>query len=247
MFLGNEEKVYILDKAEANKAMAGGHFAWGAVWWGPQNYCCYVLIFLLLVCRDINTRTADTMSVKTNTFCSSGMHLPNGSYVTFGGNGAVGRGGPASEKLPGPGGKGIWDAEYNDFDGTRAIRILDPCTSDDDFNSAKCKWFDEPSLLSMQKDRWYSAAEALADGTIVIVGGFVAGGYINRNVDNSDPEKNGGAEFTYEFFPANGREPKRMQFMVTSSGLNAYAHTYLLGSGKMLVQANVSTSEYFFL
>ena len=29
------------------------------------------------------------MSVLTNTFCASGMHLPNGSYATFGGNAAI--------------------------------------------------------------------------------------------------------------------------------------------------------------
>jgi len=30
------------------------------------------------------------MDIKTNVFCSSGMHLPNGSFATFGGNGPVG-------------------------------------------------------------------------------------------------------------------------------------------------------------
>ena len=29
------------------------------------------------------------MGVLTNSFCASGMHLPNGSYATFGGNNAV--------------------------------------------------------------------------------------------------------------------------------------------------------------
>ncbi|KAH7890328.1 hypothetical protein F5I97DRAFT_1946086 [Phlebopus sp. FC_14] len=32
-----------------------------------------------------------------------------------------------------------------------------------------------------------------------------------------------------------------MQFMITTSGLNSYAHTYLMPSGKMLIQANIST------
>ena len=32
MFLGNTEKVYILDKAEGNAAQINGHPAWGAVW-----------------------------------------------------------------------------------------------------------------------------------------------------------------------------------------------------------------------
>ena len=42
---------------------------------------------------------------------------------------------------------------------------------------------------------------------------------------------------------ANGREPRDMEFMITTSGLNSYAHTYLMPSGKMLVQANFSTSQ----
>jgi hypothetical protein len=182
------------------------------------------------------------MDVKTNVFCASGMHLPNGSYATFGGNGAIGRGGKVGSQAT-PWGSGIWDSEYQDFDGTKAIRILNPCTSADDMDSAKCRWFDEPGVLTMQKQRWYSAAEALADGTIVLIGGFVNGGYINRNTPNNDPARSGGAaEPSFEFFPSNGREAQDMQFLIKTSGLNAYAHTYLLSSGKMLVQANVSTS-----
>ena len=32
MFLGNDQKVYILDKAEGNPTQINGHPAWGAVW-----------------------------------------------------------------------------------------------------------------------------------------------------------------------------------------------------------------------
>jgi hypothetical protein len=32
MFLGNEQKVYILDKTEGNAAQINGHSAWGSVW-----------------------------------------------------------------------------------------------------------------------------------------------------------------------------------------------------------------------
>ncbi|GLB41295.1 putative glyoxal oxidase [Lyophyllum shimeji] len=222
MFLGNKEKVYILDKAEGNAAQVKGHPAWASVW-------------------DIATKQATVMDVRSNTFCASGMHLPNGSYITFGGNGAVGRGGNVgSQKYPW--GSGAWDAEYQDFDGTKAIRVLNPCTSADDFNSPNCQWYDDASVLSMQKQRWYSTAEALADGSVVLIGGFVNGGYINRNYPNTDPQFEGGAaENTYEFYPANGRGVQALQFLIKTSGLNAYAHAFLLNSGKMLVQANVST------
>ena len=94
----------------------------------------------------------------------------------------------------------------------------------------------------MQKQRWYFAAEALANGSIAIIGGFVNGGYVNRNTPNTDPGYEGGAaEPTYEFYPSKG-DATVMQFMITTSDLNSYAHTYLMPFGKMPLQANISTS-----
>ncbi|KAL0064280.1 hypothetical protein AAF712_008724 [Marasmius tenuissimus] len=223
MFVGNDEKVYIIDKAEGNAAKINDHPAWGAVW-------------------DINSHKVDLMDIKTNVFCASGMHLPNGSYVTFGGNGAVGPGGNIGSQRNPSGASAAFDDTYKNFDGSKSIRVLNPCTSKDDFGSANCQWFDNPDVLSMQKQRWYSAAEPLGDGTVALIGGFVNGGYVNRNWPNIDPAFEGGAaEPTYEFYPANGRKAEVMQFMIKTSGLNSYAHTFLMPSGKMLVQANIST------
>jgi hypothetical protein len=223
MFLGNEEKVYILDKAEGNAATVNGHSAWGAVY-------------------DIATRQATVMDVRTNSFCASGMHLPNGSYVTFGGNGAIGPGGNIGSQKN-QYGNGAWDATYQDFDGTKSIRILNPCSDTDNFNDPSCQWFDEPEVLSMQKQRWYSTAEPLADGSMVLIGGFVNGGYINRNYPNTDPQFEGGAaENTFEFYPANGRGVTPLNFLIKTSGLNAYSHAFLMNSGKIFLQANFSTT-----
>src|SRR4051812_43450080 len=144
------------------------------------------------------------MDVRTNAFCSSGMHLPNGSYVTFGGHEAVGPGGNVGPQKN-PDGSASFDPTYQDYDGSRAIRILNPCRSTDSLTDPKCQWFDNSTFLSMQKRRWYAAAEPLADGSIVIIGGFVSGGYVNRHVPNSDPTfSNGSAEPTFEFFPSRG-------------------------------------------
>ena len=226
MFLGNNEKVYILDKSENNAAKFGDYPAMGAVY-------------------DIASRTSTTMGVTTNVFCASGMHLPNGSFVTFGGNGAVGPGGNIGDVTPADNPyTATFDTTFGDYDGTKAIRILNPCDDSDDFSSTNCQWFDNSSLLAMQSQRWYSAAEPLGDGSIVLIGGFTNGGYINRNYPNVDPATEGGAANpTYEFYPANGREQQTMQFMIDTSGLNAYAHTYLMPSGKFFVQANYSTSQ----
>jgi hypothetical protein len=183
------------------------------------------------------------MDVYTNTFCASGMHLPNGSFVTFGGNGAIGYKGAEGNQLNPGGYSAAYDTQLKDYDGTKSIRILNPCTDEDDWSSPKCQWFDDPSVLSMQRSRWYAGTEALADGSVVVIGGFTNGGYVNRNYPNTDPTWEGNAsQPTYEFFPSRG-EPEVMQFMTTTSGLNSYAHAYLMPSGKMFLQAYWSSSK----
>lgn len=187
------------------------------------------------------------MDVETNPFCAAGMHLPNGSFATFGGNGAITVGGNIGSVTNPGGGSASFDSTYQDYDGSKAIRIITPCEGDVSSDSS-CSWYDSPNGLQMQKKRWYPGCEPLADGSVVLVGGFVNGGYINRNTPNTDPEYEGGidaaaAEPTYEYYPSNGTA-EVMQFMIATSGLNAYAHTYLMPSGKMLVQANWSTSTY---
>ncbi|KDN48672.1 hypothetical protein RSAG8_02659, partial [Rhizoctonia solani AG-8 WAC10335] len=142
MFLGNEQKVYILDKVEGNPSQINGHPAWGVEW-------------------DIASSTATLMDVPTNTFCAAGMHLPNGS-------------------MPNPGGiDALYDATYQDWDGRRAIRILNPCPggSAGAFSTIQCQWYDNATYVGMQKARWYASTEALGDGSIVVVGGYVNGGY----------------------------------------------------------------------
>lgn len=221
MFLGTDQKVYILDKTEGNSVQIGGHPAWASVY-------------------DIESRTATPMDMLTNTFCASGMHLPNGSYVTFGGNGAVGQGGVEGDVQEPGGFTGLFDTVYGDWDGRTQIRLLNPC--DDDLNSTQCQWYDNRTDVQMQKARWYSTAEPLGDGSIAIIGGFVSGGYINRNTPNTDPEFEGGAaEPTTEFYPSKG-PAQVMNFMIKTSGLNAYAHTYLMPDGRLFVQANFSSS-----
>jgi len=182
------------------------------------------------------------MDIYSNVFCASGMHLPNGSYTTFGGNGAVGPGGKLGSVMGPSGASADYDETYKNYDGTRAIRIIQPCTgsNSDLVSKPECAWWEDPKTLQMQKSRWYSTAEPLADGTITLIGGFVNGGYINRNYPNIDPAKEGGAaEPTVEFYPSRG-DAREMPFMIDTSGLNSYAHAFMMPSGKMFLQANVS-------
>lgn len=116
--------------------------------------------------RDLESRTATPMDVQTNPFCANGMHLPNGSFVVFGGNNAVGPGGDNHIS----GSTTAFDPTYQDHNGTYAIRVLTPCDGDVDSDSA-CAWFDSPnSGLHMQSGRWYPGAEALGNGSVIIIG-----------------------------------------------------------------------------
>jgi hypothetical protein len=197
------------------------------------------------------------MDFSSNSFCASGMHLPNGTFATFGGNGNApwpcARRASVSRRFTAAVGIGAttssdFNATYDDYDGRKAIRLLQPCTGDSSAFAAQCQWFDNATQLSMVKRRWYSTAEPRADGTVAIIGGFVSGGYINRNWPNVDPDEGdvskgwNGAENTYEFYPSPDGQAPTMPFMRNTSGLNSYPHTFLMPSGKMYMQANFSTS-----
>ncbi|KAF7301375.1 hypothetical protein MIND_00702700 [Mycena indigotica] len=220
----------------SNAEQIKGHSAWGSTY-------------------NTATHEVTLMDVQTNTFCSSGMHLPNGSFAVFGGNHAVAVGGGNPDGAN-------WDSLLQDFDGSKAIRILSPCSASDDINAGNCQWrvklyenINDPKMM-MQAERWYSTAEALADGTIVMMGGFTGGGCecypvspslaqsrvpdILRNVPNRNPHD--GASLSYEFFPSNGQAPQELKFLVDTSGLNSYPHAFLMASGKMFLQANLSTT-----
>jgi hypothetical protein len=220
MFLGNEEKVYIMDKVEGNQDTINGHPAWASVW-------------------DIASKKADLLDFRSNAFCASGAHFPNASFMTFGGNGAVTVGGDiGSEKNPG-GFSANFDKTYGDFDGVKSIRVIKPCTGDVSTWDSDCQWFDDASQMAMQRARWYSTAESLGDGSVALIGGFTAGGYINRNGPGTACDGGGAAENSYEFWPSRG-DAQPMPFMCKTAGLNAYAHSYLMPSGKMFIQANYS-------
>ncbi|KZW01851.1 DUF1929-domain-containing protein, partial [Exidia glandulosa HHB12029] len=230
MFLGNDDKVYILDKAENNPTQINGHPAWGSVW-------------------DIPTMQATAVEITSNAFCAAGAILPNNSFVTFGGNKAVK---PDNTQTTGV---SDWDDTtnplsvapvYNDIDGRRAIRIVSPegCTGDVNTWGPDCQWFDDPSTLHLAKERWYATAESLGDGTVLLIGGMIFGGYINRFRLHDDPvTQHRQAENTLEFYPARAdtATPPVSQFLVNAGGLNTYAHAFLLKSGKMFMQANIST------
>ncbi|KAM6502144.1 copper radical oxidase [Amanita muscaria] len=155
------------------------------------------------------------MDILTNTFCAGGNVMGNGTWINAGGNQAVtvgGIGAPDQAGVP----------PYMDADGRQSVRLLNPC------DDGTCNW----AILPKQIDqRWYPTIETLVDGSVIIIGGCRNGGFVN------DPGQNNP---TYEFFPTQGK-PINMDLLARTLPTNLYPLTWLLPSGKLLIQSNRET------
>ncbi|KAJ8463198.1 hypothetical protein ONZ45_g17667 [Pleurotus djamor] len=74
-------------------------------------------------------------------------------------------------------------------------------------------------------------SETLEDGSIMILGGCNDGGYVN-DARQTNP--------TYEFYPSRGR-PITSPILVNTLPANLYPLTWLLPSGRLLIQSNWAT------
>ncbi|KAH7323340.1 glyoxal oxidase [Rhizoctonia solani] len=114
LFLGTENRVYIVDKTENNPPRVGSpeHAAWATEY-------------------DLETNTFRPMDVVTNSFCAGGGVLGNGTWLNVGGNQAVTWGGLTASSQDGND-----DGPYHGADGGTAIRLLNPC------DDKKCNWWE---------------------------------------------------------------------------------------------------------
>ena len=140
----------------------------------------------------------------TNSYGASGMHLPDGSFATFGGT----------------------------TDGNMSIRTIAPCQSSGNFNLSKCQWTeDEKNTLSAPT--WGATAEALADGSIILLGGATGPVYI----DSSN------LQFNYRIYPNSTGSGSLTTFEDEIGRFNAYIYAFLMPSGNIFMQANQSSSK----
>ncbi|WVQ99832.1 hypothetical protein IAU59_006975 [Kwoniella sp. CBS 9459] len=215
VFLGNNKKIYVLDKTENNPIEITGRYGTHAAW--ATEY-------------DIETNEYRTMDVFSNTFCAGGGVLGNGTWVVFGGNQPVTTGGVASTDA----------AAYSDTDGGTAIRMLNPCTDEScEYIQGETSYLTtDPNTggwLQMTGRRWYPMVEALPDGSLIIIGGDKNGGYVNTAAQDNP---------TYEFFPPRADDPVNLQFLSDTLPVNLYALTWLMPSGKLFMQASRKTILY---
>lgn len=105
---------------------------------------------------SISTQKVRPLDLKTNSFCAGGGWISNGTLVSVGGN-------PRQQYV------------YSKS-GLAAVRLFTPCTND------KCDVYENPSRIRLTSSRWYPSTVRLTDGSLLIAGGMLAGGYNNAGV-----------------------------------------------------------------
>ncbi|CAI2182707.1 12086_t:CDS:2 [Funneliformis geosporum] len=106
---------------------------------------------------DIPTNKIRVLNLNTNTFCSAGSFLGNGTLVHTGG---------AETKV-----------KEKFLEGFESIRLFDPC------DNGKCDWFENKTGLTSK--RWYPSMVTLSDGRVFILGGSLKPLSVNSAANNN--------------------------------------------------------------
>ncbi|CAG8471855.1 2331_t:CDS:10 [Acaulospora morrowiae] len=104
---------------------------------------------------DLTDGSKRFLPLKTNTFCSAGGFLANGSLVHTGG---------AEDSGP-----------YKT--GFESLRIFNPC------QDGKCEWYENP--VGLTSKRWYPSVVSLSDGRLFILGGSTQASGVNSESINN--------------------------------------------------------------
>ncbi|EKM55148.1 uncharacterized protein PHACADRAFT_143144 [Phanerochaete carnosa HHB-10118-sp] len=172
---------------------------------------------------NLNTHAVRPLRMQSNSFCAGGTFLSNGTLINVGGN-------PVVEDHTSA-------ADFGDVDGLQAVRIFEPCNSD---NIDDCEMFEDHSRVRMASPRWYNTVLRISDGSAMIIGGSLKGGWINNATTNNP---------TVEYYPpkdisgSNGM-PVKLQFLVDTLNSNLFPIAFSLPDGKVFIAANQDAMIY---
>ncbi|KAL0066472.1 hypothetical protein AAF712_006515 [Marasmius tenuissimus] len=170
---------------------------------------------------NLETHSARPVRLASNSFCAGGSFLANGTLVNVGGN-------PVVEDHTGP-------TDFGDVNGLQAVRLFHPCDGSED-----CSMYENPHRIKMASPRWYNTVLRISDGSAMIIGGSVRGGWINNHTDNNP---------TVEYYPpkslhgSKGR-PIHMPFLEKTVGSNLFAIAISLPDGRVFIAANRDAMIY---
>jgi hypothetical protein len=155
------------------------------------------------VLLDTQKHTVRALKVETNSFCAGGGWLSNGTLASFGGN--------PQENVA---------AE----DGIMGIRLFTPN------NDGSGEVWEDPSTVRLASNRWYPSSARISDGSQIVIGGAISGGFINDASDDNP---------TIEFFPPKGDgTPIHLNFLHDALPSNLFPHVFTLPDNRIFVAAN---------
>ncbi|GAA99111.1 hypothetical protein E5Q_05800 [Mixia osmundae IAM 14324] len=159
---------------------------------------------------DPQTSTVRALNPTTNSFCAGGGWLSNGTLVNIGGNPREG--------------------VTNTKNGLMALRMFTPRAD------GSGDIYENPSRIRLTSYRWYPSSARLSDGSLIIWGGMIAGGFNNvKNTDNP----------TIEYFPAKGNgQPIYSPFLHDALNSNLFPFLWALPDNTLFVAANKLTMIY---
>ncbi|KAF9141461.1 hypothetical protein BGX30_004758 [Mortierella sp. GBA39] len=190
------KKMLIIDKVENNPAKL------------PSGKAAHTVEY------DIETNEYRVLDVATNTFCSGGGFLPNGTLISGGGAEARQTHTFAATK------------------GFQSLRMWQPCEDN------SCEWIENPEdpVWEMTGNRWYVSFTTLPSGDLFILGGSNESLAINRLATNNPTW-----EF---YPKAADFQPVHMPFMVDAMPNNLYPNVYSLPDGNLYIFANQKSCIY---
>jgi hypothetical protein len=133
--LTSPNKIVIIDKAEKNRDA-----------YAPDGSYAHSTEY------DLDTNLFRGLTLRTNTFCSAGSFLGNGTLLETGG----------AEETYG---------DYTSANGFQTVRLFSPCVN------GQCDWLEWPTYLNSA--RWYNGMVSLPDGRVFILGGSTKSAAVN--------------------------------------------------------------------
>ncbi|KAJ7239563.1 glyoxal oxidase N-terminus-domain-containing protein [Mycena haematopus] len=155
---------------------------------------------------NLNTQKVRALNPLSNSWCATGSFISNGTLVNSGGNPVV----------------------ITGANGLQGLRLFTPCTN------GTCDVYENPTRIRLSSARWYPSSVRIDNGSIIIWGGSVAGGFINAAGMNNP---------SYEFYPPkniNGFNGLKIpsQFMINTLNGNHFPNLVVLPDGTLFVSAN---------
>ncbi|KAF8590083.1 copper radical oxidase [Ramaria rubella] len=172
---------------------------------------------------DLTTDELQPLHVTSNSFCAGGTFLSNGTLINVGGN-------PVVVDKTGA-------ADFGDVNGLQAVRIFEPCGST---NTKLCDIYENPSRIRMASARWYNTVIRVSDGSAMIIGGSIKGGWMNNATTNNP---------TIEFFPPkniHGQNGLPIPLKLLSDTLNSnlFPIAFSLPDERVFIAANNDATIY---